>query len=377
MNGAALAGPDRPHRIDQFVPSFVMHDAISNHVRQVQRTLRDAGYQSEVFYEHLDPRLEGRARHYTLCDPAPDPRRVILYHASTHSDMAGWLTAAARGGQSVAMDYHNITPSEYFARWEPQAARSMELARRQLAEVLPWVGLAVADSAYNASELVELGHPRTAVCPLLLDLSDFHGEPDPALAARLAAARSSGPLWLFVGRVAPNKCQHDVIAAFAVYRRLFAPGARLALVGGATSVRYMNSLRSMADQLEVGDSVEFVGSASFPEMLGYFRAADAFVCLSEHEGFCVPLIEAMEVGTPVVAYRSSAVTETVAAAGILLDDKDPLSVATAVDALLSDPARTQAAVAAGRRRAAAFSLERTGQAWLAQFSAPVPPAAGA
>ena len=359
------------------MPSFVLHDAISNHVRQVQRTLRDAGYQSEVFYEHLDPRLEGRARHYTLCDPAPDPRRVILYHASTHSDMAGWLTAAARGGQSVAMDYHNITPSEYFARWEPQAARSMELARRQLAEVLPWVGLAVADSAYNASELVELGHPRTAVCPLLLDLSDFHGEPDPALAARLAAARSSGPLWLFVGRVAPNKCQHDVIAAFAVYRRLFAPGARLALVGGATSVRYMNSLRSMADQLEVGDSVEFVGSASFPEMLGYFRAADAFVCLSEHEGFCVPLIEAMEVGTPVVAYRSSAVTETVAAAGILLDDKDPLSVATAVDALLSDPARTQAAVAAGRRRAAAFSLERTGQAWLAQFSAPVPPAAGA
>lgn len=349
-----------------------MHDAISNHVRQVQRILRQAGYRSDVYYEHLDPRLEGQARHYRECDPAPDPRRVLLYHASTHSEMAGWLIDSARSGQSVAVDYHNITPSEYFARWEPLAARSMELARRQLAEILPWTGLAVADSAYNASELEELGHAGTVVRPLLLDLSDFHQDPDAATASRLADARLSGPLWLFVGRVAPNKCQHDVIAAFALYRRLFAPRARLALVGGATSVRYMNSLRSMADRLGLGESVEFVGSVRFPEMLAYFRAADAFVCLSEHEGFCVPLIEAMEVGVPVVAYRSSAVTETVASAGVLLDDKDPLTVAAAVHALIDDPSRCAAAVEAGRQRARAFSLERTTSMWVEQFRAPIP-----
>ncbi len=361
-------------RIDQFVPSFVKHDAISNHVQQVRRLLRSAGYSSDVYYEHLDPRLEGEARPFADCDPAPDPERLILYHASTHSDMTDWLIGAARGGQAVALDYHNITPSRYFARWEPLAARSMDLARRQLADLVPWAALAVADSAYNASELVALGHSRTTVCPLLLDLGEFHQEPDPAAVARLAN-RGSGPLWLFVGRLAPNKCQHDVIAAFALYRRLYQPGARLALLGGATSARYLLSLQAMAEELELGDSVEFVGSAGFPEMLAYFAAADAFVCLSEHEGFCVPLIEAMEVGVPVVAYRSSAVTETVGSSGILLDDKDPLAVAAAVEALLSDGERRRAAVEAGRRRAADFSRPRTEPRWLEElerFGGPAP-----
>ena len=360
-------------RIDQFVPSFVKHDAISNHVQQARRVLRDAGYSSDIYYEHLDPRLEGQARPFAECSPAADPERLILYHASTHSEMTDWLVGAARGGQALALDYHNITPSEFFARWEPLAARSMDLARRQLAELVPWSALAVADSAYNAAELAALGHRRTAVCPLLLDLEDFHGTPDPVAAERLAARR--GPLWLFVGRVAPNKCQHDVIAAFAVYRKLYRPDARLALLGGATSARYMLSLQAMAHDLDLGDSVEFVGSAGFPEMLAYFSVADAFVCLSEHEGFCVPIIEAMEVGLPVVAFRSSAVTETVASAGILLEDKDPLAVAAAVEVLLSDPGRRQAAVEAGRRRAADFSLARTGPRWLEEmerFGGPSP-----
>ncbi len=353
-------------RIDQFVPSFVKHDAISNHVQQVRRLLRSAGYSSDIYYEHLDPRLDGEARPFVECDPRPDPERLILYHASTQSDMTDWLVGSARGGQALALDYHNITPSEYFARWEPLAARSMDLARRQLRELVPWAALAVADSAYNASELAAMGHTRTEVCPLLLDLEELHRTPAADTAARLAGRRT-GPLWLFVGRVAPNKCQHDIIAAFAVYRRLYQPGARLAILGGATSARYLLSLQAMAEELELGDSVEFVGSAGFAEMLAYFAAADAFVCLSEHEGFCVPLIEAMETGVPVVAYRSSAVTETVASAGILLDDKDPLAVAAAVEALLSDDERRRAAVAAGRNRALDFSMSRTGPQWLAEL----------
>lgn len=355
-----------PRRVDQFVPSFVLHDAISNHVRQLQEALQQAGFRSEIFFEHLDPRLAGHARPYQECDPAPDPERLILYHASTHSEMAPWLIAAAHRGQAVGIDYHNITPSNYFARWEPQAAGSMDLARRQLADLVPWAQFAVADSAYNAAELIPLGGPEPRVCPLLLDLDEFHEPADPGTLARLRRPPDQ-PLWLFVGRIAPNKCQHDVIAAFAVYRRRYEPGARLALVGGATSGRYLAALERMAAELELGDSVDFVGSAPFAEMLAYFSAADAFVCLSEHEGFCVPVIEAMEVGVPIVAYRSTAVTETVATAGILLDDKDPLAVATAVDALHSDPDRRRAAVDAGRLRATSFRLENTVPAWLAEF----------
>lgn len=332
---------------------------------QLRKLLREAGYESEIFFEFLDPRLDGEARHYSECRPTPDPDRLILYHASTHTDMTDWLIGAAAAGQKVLVDYHNITPSEYFSAWEPRAARSMELARRQLAQLGPHVSGAVADSGYNAEELVEFGISGAVACPILMDLDEYHAPPDPAVSARLSAG--GHPLWLFVGRVAPNKCQHDVVAAFAAYRRLYAPQSRLAVVGGATSGRYQRALERLVDDLGVADAVDFAGSAPFPELLAYFARADVFVCLSEHEGFCVPVIEAMELGVPVVAYSAAAVTETVADAGVLLADKDPVAVAAAVDKLLSDEAKRAAMVEAGRARAASFSFAVTSERWLAEL----------
>ncbi len=291
--------------------------------------------------------------------------------------MAAWLEAAGAAGQRLAGDYHNVTPSRYFARWEPVAARSMAVARQQLARLAPLTGLAVADSPFNRAELDEMGYPRTAVCPLLVDLEDYHQEPDPKLTARLRRRREAlggaGRHWLFVGRIAPNKCQHDVIAAFAIYRRLFDPEAQLTLVGGPTSLRYLRALEHLTRELDLGDQVEIRSNVPFAQILAYFSQVDVFVCLSEHEGFCVPILEAMELGLPVVAYEAAAVTDTVGPAGVLLDDKDPLVVACAVDDLLGDDARRSALVAAGRARAAGFSLEstagcllRTLTTWLAE-----------
>jgi glycosyltransferase involved in cell wall biosynthesis len=353
--------------VHQFVPSFARHDAIGNHVVQLRRLLREAGFASEIFYEHIDPALTGEARAYRECPAGADAGRLILYHASTHSGMNDWLIDAARSGQAVAVDYHNITPARYFSAWEPRAARSMELARAQLAELAPYLGTAVADSQYNATELEEFGVRGAVACPILLDLDDYHRAPDPAVLDRLCSRAADGPLWLFVGRVAPNKCQHDVIAAFSVYHRLHAPGSRLALVGGVTSGRYQHSLERLAAGLGVDGAVDFVGSAPFPELLAYFAAADVFVCLSEHEGFCVPVIEAMELGVPVVAYSAAAVTETVAHAGLLLDDKDPLAVAEAVHHLLDDPDLRRETVAAGRARAGEFSFAATSARWRAEM----------
>ncbi|HET6965538.1 MAG TPA: glycosyltransferase family 4 protein [Acidimicrobiales bacterium] len=345
------------------MPSFARHDAIGNHVLQLRRLLREAGFESDIFYEHLDPRLTGEARPYTECDPTSEPGRLILYHASTHTDMTEWLIEASIAGQPVVVDYHNITPSQYFSVWESRAARSMELGRRQLAQLAPHVTAALADSGYNAEELAGFGIDGAVACPILLDLDEYHQPPDPATAARL----TDHPLWIFVGRVAPNKCQHDVVAAFAAYRRLYAPASRLAIVGGATSGRYQRGIEHMVEDLGLQDAVDFPGSAPFPELLAYFHRADVFVCLSEHEGFCVPVIEAMELGVPVVAYSAAAVTETVADAGVLLQDKDPLTVATAVHALLSDDDRRAAVVRAGRVRAGSFSREVTSQRWLAEL----------
>lgn len=346
--------------MDQFVPSFVRHDAISNHVRQIQRVLRRAGYGSDVYYQEADRQLAGEGRSYVECDARPDPDRLLLYHASTDSPMAAWLVSASASGQRIASDYHNITPSRYFARWEPPAARSMDRARSELDLLAGRTSFAFADSAYNERELRDLGYANTSVCPLLVDLEEYHRDPDERTMAQLRREREKGGRrWLFVGRIAPNKCQHDVIAAFAVYRRLFDPNARMSLVGGVTSPRYLRALKEMASELGVNDAVDIVESVPFPQLLAYFASADLFVCLSEHEGFCVPILESMELGLPVLAYGAAAVTETVGEAGVLLSDKDPLAVACAVDGLLADDTRVQQLVSAGRVRAGAYSLEAT------------------
>ena len=356
-------------RVDQYLPSIVPHDAISNHTLQLRKALRAAGYQSDIYAEAIGGPLRREARPGAEAKAAgarPAGERAVIYHASTDSDMAGWLASIAAGGEVLLADYHNITPASFFARWLPDVARHMEVAREQLAELAPAVRLGMADSRYNEEELIELGYRRTATCPLLVDLSEYHQAPDHRALARLRRARDrGGARWLFVGRLSPNKCQHDVIAAFAVYRRLFDPKAHLTLVGGGTAPRYITAVRQMMADLELGDSVELLDGVGFPVLLAQFAAADVFVCLSEHEGFCVPVLEAMELGVPVVAYAAAAVPDTVGDAGVLLADKDPLTVAVEVDGVLGDESRRLALIAAGRARAASFSLERTAPAQVA------------
>ena len=347
-------------RVDQFVPSFSRHDAIGNHALQVRKAFREAGFESDIWSEVVEPRLTLEARSFTSCSPDPDPDRLIMYHVATASSMVKWLRDSAGAGQAVAIDYHNLTPVSYFARWEPPTARIMRVSRQQLESLVAITGLAVADSAYNEGELVELGFGETAVCPILVDLDEYHGAPDRRTLARLERRRAEGGhSWLFVGRIAPNKCQHDVIAAFALYVRLFDPDARLTLVGGPTSPRYLRALETMIEELNLKEKVEILAGLAFGDLLAHFRTADVFVCLSEHEGFCVPILEAMELGVPVVAFSAAAVTDTVGDAGILLSDKDPLAVACAVGDLLRDAELRAGMVAAGRARAGEYSLERT------------------
>jgi glycosyltransferase involved in cell wall biosynthesis len=146
------------------------------------------------------------------------------------------------------------------------------------------------------------------------------------------------------------------VAAFAAYRRLFDPAARLSIVGGRTLLLYARALERLAAELEVADAVDFTDNLTFPQLVAHYRAADVFVSLSEHEGFCVPLVEAMHFGVPTVAHACCAVPETVGDATVLLDDKDPLTVAVAVQRVLSDDAVRKAMIEAGHGRVEHFSL---------------------
>ncbi len=356
-------------RVDQFVPSFVRHDAIGNHVVQVRAALRSSGLDSEIFHDIVDPRLVRQGRHYLDCDPKPSPDRLILYHASTQSRMVSWLQEAAANGQAVAVDYHNMTPAEYFWRWDPGAAEQMVEARQELAALAKSTRLGLADSQYNASELAQLGYPGVTVAPLLVNLASYRVRPNRMATVSLSRRKAkSGSWWLFVGRFAPNKCQHDVIAAFAMYRRHFDRQARLTLIGSPSPLKYRRALQSLAADLQVSDAVEFHGAMPFARLLAYYRAADVFVCMSEHEGFCVPILEAMELGVPVVAFDAAAVGETMGGAGVLLKDKDPTLVAREVHDLLDDPHARSAVVRGGSARAHDYTLASTTPRFLAALS---------
>jgi glycosyltransferase involved in cell wall biosynthesis len=356
-------------RIDQFVPSFVRHDAIGNHVLQVRTALRSSGIDGDIFHDIVDPRLAREGRHFLECDPKPSRERLILYHASTQSRMVAWIQDASAIGQAIAIDYHNVTPAEYFWRWDPGVAQQMVDARQELAALAKSTRLALADSEYNASELRQLGYAGVKVAPLLVDLASYRVRPSRMATASLSRRKArSGSWWLFVGRVAPNKCQHDVIAAFAVYRRHFDRRARLTLIGSPSPLKYRQALQRLAADLEVSDAVEFHGAMPFARLLAYYRAADAFVCMSEHEGFCVPIIEAMELGVPVVAFDAAAVGETVGGAGVLVPEKDPVLVAAEVHSLLSDAGARSEAVKRGFTRARDHALASTTPRFLAALS---------
>jgi len=346
--------------LHQFVPNFAAGDAIGVHVRLTQHALRAAGWESEIFYDDAQAAVKKLGRHYSSWDLEADGhggRAWALFQLSTGSPMTSFMLDA---GIPFGVYFHNITPPLFFERWEPGAAENLRGALGEMRRLAPNARFAIANSAFSETDLVAAGFSPTAHSPVLLDAKELDATPNDRLLRRLRGETSSGGArWLFIGRAAPNKCQQDLIAAFAAYREVFDDRARLTLVGGRTSNVYYRSLELLADELGVAGAVEFTDTISHEEKLACYRAADVFVCLSEHEGFQVPQIEALHFDIPVVAYATTAVPEILGDGGVLLDTKDPLVVATAVHRVLTDADLRAELIAAGRRRFEEFSLTRT------------------
>jgi len=332
--------------IHQFVPSFTARDAIGSHVVQVQRALQERGHRSDIF----------DASSYRRFKPEGDDT-MLVYHLSVGSEIAELMLERP---EPLVVNYHNITPSAFFRRWDRQRAHAADQGRRQLARLAPRATLAIADSGFNEQELRESGYASTCVVPILVDLRAFDREPDAATLQRLQAERrGGGAQLLFVGRITANKAQHDVLRAFAWYREVHDPKARLHLVGWTSPGPYISALRDAVAELGLEASVDLPGSVTPEELIAYYRTANVFVCLSDHEGFCVPLLEAMHHRVPIVAYAAGAVPETVGDGAVVLDDKRPALVAEAIHAVMADERLRADLVAAGQARLADFELTRT------------------
>jgi len=345
--------------VHQFVPALIPRDATGSHTLLLRQALRDAGWRSDIFAEATHDELLDQSIPLEDYPRHAAPGDVLVYQLSTSSAVADFLLDRP---EPLVLDYHNITRPELSAAWDPEPARRSAEALRQLDALAPRSVLGLADSAFNEVDLVAAGCPKTAVVPVLVDLDRLVAEPDRRTADRLAAGKLAGGVdWLFVGRVVPSKAQHDLVKALWAYRRLYDPAARLHLVGSTPSNKYLASLRAFVADLGLQGAVRITGEVSDEGLAAYFAAADVYVSASLHEGFGVPLLEAMQVGVPVVARPAGAVADTVGDAGLLLPTWHPTAVAAAAHRVVTDPALRDRLVAAGRRRVAEHSMADAGR----------------
>jgi len=329
MTGTAGA-PTAP-RVDQVLATLGYGDAIGHEALGIQRALRAAGYVSDIFVETADPRVESMTRSYREMPGVVGSDDLLIHHFSIGSRAS--RTAFALPARMVLV-YHNITPPEYFIGVHKELVRQCFHGRRELTAYVDRCDLALGDSEYNRRELDALGFEPTGALPVVPDFSHLDVPPDRMLAGGFDDTWTN---ILFVGRVIPSKRFDDLIRAFHAYKTRFNPRSRLLLVGAHSGFeRYLAQLHHLIGTLRIPD-VHLVGHVSNEELTAFYDCADLFLCASEHEGFCVPLVEAFYKGVPVVARATTAVPATMDGAGVLYETRDPREVAALMHAVLDDP----------------------------------------
>ena len=321
-----------PHAVHQVLATLGYGDAIGNEVLGIRAVLRAAGYTSEIFVETADPRLEPLTRDYRDLIDASHPDNILIHHFSIGSRASRIAYALP---DRMVLIYHNITPPEYFVGVHKDLVRLCYSGRREVRAYVNRCDLALGDSEFNRQELAQFGFPRTAVLPVVPSLAHLDETPDRTLVSEFDDERIN---ILFVGRVIPSKRIEDVIRCYQAYRVTRQPDARLLLVGAYSGFEsYLVALYHLIATLRVPD-VHIMGHVSNAELNACYDVADLFLSASEHEGFCVPLVEAFHKQIPVLAYAAAAVPATMDGAGVLYDTKDPRHVAAIMDTVLSNPA---------------------------------------
>ncbi len=317
--------------IHQVLATLGYGDAIGHEVLGIQRVLRNAGYHSEIFVQTADSRLEHLTQDYRDLGDASHPDNILIHHFSIGSRASRLAYALP---DRMVLVYHNITPPEYFVDVNKELVRLCFRGRRELALYKSRCDLALGDSDYNRQELEALGFSPTGVLDVVPDFDHLKGPADYTFAG---AFDDDWVNLLFVGRVIPNKRLEDVIRFFHAYKTYFNPKSRLLLVGAHSGFeRYLTMLHNFIARVGAAD-VHLIGHVTNEELTAYYELADAFVCASEHEGFCVPLVESFHMGVPVLAYAATAVPSTMDGAGVLYTDKNPMHVAGLINAVVDDP----------------------------------------
>ena len=329
-------------------------DAITQAAIAARDLLRRIG-PSEIFAHHVHPDLGDeiftleRLDRYAGRNARDD---ILLYHASIGEPVVHeFVTSRA---ERLVVVYHNISPAGPYAPYDPSLAGLLEAGRNDLAALKDRVTLALADSAYNASELVALGYRDVRVSPLIMDPNGLHGvEVDEGTTNHLDN-NVQGPLILFVGQILPHKRPEFLVQAFHVLSTYLVPEANLVLVGNLRIPRFGQSVQGQISELGLSRAW-LTGSVSAGTLRSFYERADLFATASDHEGFCVPLVEAMSFDVPIVARATTAIPETVGGAGLLIEPDDgPTMMAEAMAEVIGNAPLRADLIDRGARRLAHF-----------------------
>lgn len=321
-------------RVIQLVSTLNFGDAVGNEVIAFKRILRKAGFTTEIYANEIAKRIKpGTARLYRDM-PELRPEDLVIYHLASECPISKDI---GKFPCRVILRYHNITPPEFFHGFDANAEKATTNGLKQVKSIRNDIYRCLPVSDFNRRDLERLGYTcPMEVMPILLQMDDYAKTPDPEVVRKYSDGVTN---ILFVGRMAPNKKVEDVISCFAAYKERVDRKARLILVGSFQETdQYYKFLQKHIRALGVEDVI-FPGHISFAEILAYYTVADVFLCMSEHEGFCVPLVESMYFKVPIVAYDSSAIADTLHGCGILLEDKNPAAAAQAISQAIRDRER--------------------------------------
>lgn len=349
--------------IHQLVHTLSYGDAISGETLALQRCLQRCGCESEIFAINVHPLLKGRARGYRDIPAGFDGE--LVFHFSLGSPLSELYRSS--DGARRSMIFHNLTHPEWFRGVNPRIVADLEAGQRQLPELCALSDRLIADSRFNAAELRAYGF-EAEVLELPIDEEKWAIPANPGIAAMLRADPAVHVV--HVGRLAPNKCIEDVIKTFYFLHHKINRQSRLWIVGiDIDTELYSFSLKRMVDEFDLAAAVNFVGCLADSELKALYQSATAYLCMSEHEGFCLPVIEAMYFDLPVIAFASSALPDTMGGGGVLVREKRHAEIAELIARIAEDAGLRRRLREAGRRRVQELRSERFEQRVRAIFGA--------
>lgn len=340
-------------RIIQILPTLSFGDGVSNDAIAIDSTLKASGHATCIYAENIDSRLpEGLAKNVSEIE-ALNNKVIVIFHLSTGSKLNYIL---GNYNCSKIIRYHNVTPSQFFHRYSLKLEKLCMEGRQGVNYLADKVDYCLADSEFNKQDLIRAGFKcKVDVLPILVPFKDYAKRPNKKI---LNKFNDDWINIIFTGRIAPNKKQEDIIKSFYYYKKYVNSKSRLILVGSYDGMElYYNNLKRYVEELDLKDVI-FSGHIKFDEILAFYRIADVFVCMSEHEGFCIPLLEAMYFNIPIIAYKNTGVSDTMSNCGILLDAKSPILVAELINKIVVDKDLQEQIINGQKERLKHFQYEQ-------------------